>query len=330
MTLTSDSLSAQLPASYPVGGLAVVVPTLHVTAPQVTFLHGLAHQYVDRFGASPVTLPYSPTFSTRISGEHVQAVTGLRVDTYRAPSPEHARAASFGVWARRSAAQAQREGFGALLIPPVFADAPPGLVVTDVDSTLIAQEVIEEIADYAGVRDLVKSITDRAMNGEIDFSDSLRERVATLKGLPVRVFTDVARHVEIHAGAQALVDTVHRFGGVVGVVSGGFEEVVSVLTAHLGIDHMDANRFEVDQGVLTGRVLGEIVTGDTKEQRLRQWAKVHDVPIERTVAVGDGSNDVQMMRAAGLGVAFCAKPSVREAVDSSLVIPRLDVLTCLF
>lgn len=318
-----------LPGS-PVGGLAVVVPAHQVTASQVTFLHGLAHQYVDRFGASPVTLAYPPLSSTRLSGQSVSVLPGLRVDTYKALPGDHPRAASFDVWARRSASQAQREGFGALLVPSSFEATPPGLVVTDVDSTLIAQEVIEEIADFAGVRDLVKSITDRAMNGEIDFSESLRQRVATLKGLPVSVFEDVAAHVEIHAGTKTLIDTVHQFGGFVGVVSGGFVEVVSHLTAHLKIDHMEANRFEVDNGVLTGHVLGEIVTGETKAACLVRWAAEHGVRMEHTVAVGDGTNDIDMMHAAALGVAFCAKPRVREAVDSALVIPRLDVLTCLF
>lgn len=318
-----------LPGS-PVGGLAVLVPASGVTASQVTFLHGLAHQYVDRFSSSPVTLPYAPAVSTRLTGETVSHQPGLRVDTYLAPAADHPHASSFGLWARRSAAQAQRKGFGALLVPDTFAQAKPGLVVTDVDSTLIAQEVIEEIADFAGTREQVKAITDRAMNGELDFAESLRERVATLRGVPLSVFHDVANHVEIHAGARTLIDTVHHFGGFFGVVSGGFEEVVGPLVKHLNIDHMAANRLEVDGGVLTGRVAGDIVTAQTKVERLKEWAALHGVPLERTVAVGDGANDIPMIHTAGLGVAFCAKPTVREAAASSLMIPRLDTLTAIF
>lgn len=328
--MTAQDFTQQLPDSHNIGGLAIVVPNHNVSAHQVTFLHGIAHQYIDRFSASPVTLPYAPLSSTRITGHTVSNLPGLRVDTFVAPPADHPRALSFTLWAERSAAQAQREGFGALLIPSVFATQPPGLIVTDVDSTLIAQEVIEEIADFAGTRDVVKAITDRAMNGEIDFAQSLCERVATLRGVKLSVFHDVARHVEIHAGAQELIDTVHHFGGYCGVVSGGFEEVVAPLVGHLGIDHMAANRLETADGMLTGQVLGDIVTAQTKVERLREWAALHDIPLERCVAVGDGANDIPMLHEAGLGVAFCAKPAVRSEVSSSLLIPRLDTLTCLF
>lgn len=327
--MTASSPQSQLPGSH-IGGLAIVASTSNVLAHQVTFLQSVAHQYVDRFSADPLTLSYAPASSNNIQSQHITAQPGLRIDSYRAPATDHPHAGSFTTWAKRAAAQADREGFGVLLIPSNFSQSPPGLIVTDVDSTLIAQEVIEEIAHFAGTRDQVKAITDRAMNGEIDFAQSLRERVSTLRGVSLSVFHDVAQHVEIHAGAKELIDAVHRFGGYFGVVSGGFEEVVAPLVEHLGIDHMAANRLETTAGVLTGRVLGDIVTAQTKVERLTQWAELHDVPLERCVAVGDGANDIPMLHEAGLGVAFCAKSAVRQAVASCLTLPRLDTLTCLF
>lgn len=223
--------------------------------------------------------------------------------------------------------QARAHGVDVLAIPQALAASGAGLIVTDVDSTLIGQEVIEEIAHYAGTRDEVARITERAMNGELDFAQSLRHRVATLAGVPEQVFADVSRAITVTVGAQHLVDTVHANGGIFGVVSGGFEEVVAPLAASLGIDHYCANRLEVQEGLLTGRVLGEIVTADTKVHMLQTWARQHSVPMDRTVAIGDGANDIPMMRAAGMGVAFCAKPAVREQVGTQLSMPRLDVMS---
>lgn len=329
MILPSQS-EVSRPAPPVLGGLAVVVPQRSIHASVITFLHGLASQYVNLFDSSPLSLPYRPEHSVLLDGTHKTYEPPLRIDAYRAPAHSHPRAHSFDLWAQRSATQAAQQGFGVIQIPAAFGATPPGLIVTDVDSTLIAQEVIEEIADFAGTRDQVKEVTERAMNGEIDFAQSLRERVATLAGVSLRDLHAIASHVTIHAGARTLVDTVHHFGGKFGVVSGGFEEVVRPLVDHLGIDYMAANRLESAQGVLTGRVLGRIVTAETKVECLRQWARATDTPLERTVAVGDGANDIPMMQTAGLGVAFCAKPAVRAAIASQLVIPRLDTLTCLF
>lgn len=202
----------------------------------------------------------------------------------------------------------------------------PLLIVTDVDSTLIAEEVIEELAERAGTRRLVAEVTARAMNGEIDFAQSLRERVATLKGVPESVFGEVLAQVHPTPGAQALIDALHSKGGVFGVVSGGFVEVVAPLCERLGIDHFLANRLEIEGGRLTGRVLGDIVTAESKVQALSRWAEGHEIDLSRSVAIGDGANDVPMMKTAGLGIAFCAKPSVQEAMEYSLNIRRLDVL----
>jgi phosphoserine phosphatase len=221
-------------------------------------------------------------------------------------------------------------GADVIVVPAELVAAPPGLVVTDVDATLVTSEVIEELAALAGTLGEVARITAEAMDGRMDFAESLRRRVATLAGLPVSVFARVLDSLAPTPGAAALVASVRRAGGVVGAVSGGFEEVVGPLAARLGIDHETANRLEVSGGTLTGRVAGEVVTAEVKVRELRRWAALHDVPMERTVSIGDGANDVPMLRAAGLGVAFCAKPSVRariaDAVSLRSLAPLVEVL----
>ena len=210
-------------------------------------------------------------------------------------------------------------------VPLLSRSGAPGLVVTDVDSTLITQEVIEELADAAGTRERVAEITARAMNGELDFAQSLRKRVATLAGVPTTVFTQVLAQITPTPGARELINAVHGAGGKFGVVSGGFEEVVAPLAASLGIDFYAANRLEAIDGVLTCRVLGRIVTAQVKVECLRQWASSLGVPRERTVAIGDGANDIPMMNEAGVGIAFCAKPAVREQVGVQLNVPDLSL-----
>lgn len=194
----------------------------------------------------------------------------------------------------------------------------PGLLVMDADSTLIEQEVIELIAERAGTREQVAAVTARAMRGELDFADSLRERVATLRGVPESVFAQVLAEVRPTTGAVELIGALHARGCRVGVVSGGFEEVVVPLARRLGLDHVAANRLEVEGGALTGRVRGRIVDGREKVRRLREWARADGVPLERTVVVGDGANDLGMIAAAGLGVAFCAKPAVVAAAPAAV------------
>lgn len=209
--------------------------------------------------------------------------------------------------------------------PLLFPSGAPGLVVTDVDSTLICQEVIDELAEAAGTREQVAEITSRAMNGELDFAQSLRERVATLAGVPGSVFGDVLTSITPTKGARELIEAVHRCGGKFGIVSGGFEEVVAPLAASLGIDFYAANHLEVVDGVLTGRVLGRIVTSQVKVDCLRSWASALNLPLERTVAIGDGANDIPMMYEAGVGIAFCAKPAVRDHVSIQLNTPDLSL-----
>ncbi len=200
---------------------------------------------------------------------------------------------------------------------------PRFLVVLDVDSTLIEDEVIELIAEHAGVRAEVAAVTERAMRGEIDFAESLRERVATLRGLPVAVIDEVRQRVRVTNGVPALIAGVHAAGGTIGVVSGGFHEVVDPLATALGLDKWRANRLGVADGRLSGLVDGSIVDARAKADSLRAWADELGVPLRRTIAIGDGSNDLEMMAIAGLGIAFDAKPAVRA--DADLVLPTRDL-----
>ncbi|WP_230977443.1 phosphoserine phosphatase SerB [Georgenia yuyongxinii] len=201
-----------------------------------------------------------------------------------------------------------------------------GLLVTDVDSTFVTAEVIELIAEHAGTRELVAAVTDRAMRGELDFAASLRERVATLAGLDAGVLDEVRAALRLTPGARELVEAVHATGGTVGLVSGGFAEIVRPLAEELGIDHVVANTLEVDGGRLTGRTSGAVVDRAAKERHLRAWAAEDGVPLERVVAVGDGANDLDMLAVAGLGVAFCAKPVVQAEAHAALTFPRLDAV----
>ncbi len=203
---------------------------------------------------------------------------------------------------------------------------PRFLVVLDADSTLLEDEVIELLADAAGTRPQVAAITERAMRGEIDFADSLRERVATLAGLQDDVFRSAQQAVRVTRGAAELVRGVHAADGTAGVVSGGFHEVLDPFAAELGLDHCRANRLEVVDGRLTGRVLGDVVDAHAKATALREWATADGVDAARTVAVGDGANDLEMMRVAGLSVAFDAKPRVRAEADVSVVDRDLSVV----
>ncbi|TAM69886.1 MAG: phosphoserine phosphatase SerB [Microbacteriaceae bacterium] len=189
------------------------------------------------------------------------------------------------------------------------------LVVLDADSTLIQNEVIELLAEHAGSLHAVAAVTERAMRGELDFAESLRARVATLAGLPRTVFDAVAERIRVTDGVPALIAAVHSAGGAVGVVSGGFHELLDPLGERLGLDFWQANRLELVDGVLTGRVTGAIVDAAAKANALRTWAQQLGIPAGRCIAVGDGANDLQMMAAAALSVAFNAKPVVRRAAD---------------
>jgi phosphoserine phosphatase len=200
------------------------------------------------------------------------------------------------------------------------------LIVFDVDSTLIQQEVIEMLAERVGAHQAVAAITEAAMRGEIDFAESLRQRVATLVGLPASVLEEVGDELELTPGARTTLRTLRRLGFYCGVVSGGFRQVIDPLAHELMLDFVAANELEIVDGKLTGRVVGDIVDRPGKAKALRDFADQVGVPMEQTVAVGDGANDIDMLAAAGLGVAFNAKPALREVADASLSHPYLDTV----
>ncbi len=200
------------------------------------------------------------------------------------------------------------------------------LVVLDVDSTLIQNEVIELLAEEAGALAKVAEITERAMAGELDFTESLTERCALLAGLDESAIARVAERIELTPGARTFVRTLKRLGFKVGIVSGGFTQLTDGLKAELDLDHAEANTLEIVDGKLTGRVIGPVVDRARKAEILREFAARENISVSQTVAVGDGANDLDMLAAAGLGIAFNAKPVVRKAADTALSVPFLDAI----
>ncbi|HEY1625163.1 MAG TPA: phosphoserine phosphatase SerB [Streptosporangiaceae bacterium] len=200
------------------------------------------------------------------------------------------------------------------------------LIVMDVDSTLIQDEVIDLLADRAGCAPQVAKVTEAAMRGELDFAASLAERVSLLAGLPVSALDEVRGQLRLTPGARTLIATLKRLGYKFGIVSGGFSQVIAPLADELGIDYVLANTLEAADGKLTGRVTGPVIDRAGKATALREFAAQAGVPLSQTVAVGDGANDLDMIAAAGLGVAFNAKPLVRDAADTSVSFPHLDAI----
>ena len=198
------------------------------------------------------------------------------------------------------------------------------LVVMDVDSTLIKQEVIELLGAKAGVQSEIAKITEAAMRGELDFEASLRARVALLKGLPASVLEDVQSEITLTPGARTLVRTLKKLGHHIALVSGGFEPVITHLATELGIDHIRANNLEVVDEKLTGALIGPVIDRAGKATALRDFAAEHNIDLDQTIAIGDGANDLDMIAIAGMGIAFNAKPAVKAAADSSVSAPYLD------
>jgi phosphoserine phosphatase len=198
------------------------------------------------------------------------------------------------------------------------------LVVMDVDSTLVQGEVIEMLAGHAGVGAAVAAVTEAAMHGELDFEQSLRQRVRLLAGLPASAIDAVRDAVVLTPGARTLVRTLKRLDYRLAIVSGGFTQVTDHLAAELGLDYSAANTLEVIDGHLTGELVGPVVDRAGKASALRRFAREAGLPISQTVAVGDGANDLDMIAAAGLGIAFNAKPVVRQAADTAVTVPYLD------
>ena len=198
-----------------------------------------------------------------------------------------------------------------------------GLLVMDVDSTLVQEEVIDLLGDEAGVGQQVADITERAMRGELDFRQALEERVVALEGLPESIFDKVYARIHFNKNAKELVAELHARGYKVGLVSGGFHETVDRLAAEAGIDYVKANHLEVVDGILTGKTYGDIVTKEIKVQKLYDWAVENELVLSQTIAMGDGANDLPMIHEAGIGIAFCAKPIVRQQAPYQINEPDL-------
>lgn len=208
-----------------------------------------------------------------------------------------------------------------------------GLCVMDIDGTLIAEEVIDLLGKEAGCEEEISQVTSQAMRGELDFETSLRARVALLKSLPVSVFDTVIKSIHLSKNAQEFISILQKKGILVGLVSGGFTPIVERLAESLGISYFSANQLEVKDGFLTGKSVGEIVTGQVKQVTLEKWRKEFGFSEERTIAIGDGANDLLMLKSAGCSIAFCAKEVVKSEIachvdtrDFLEVLPLIDFL----
>ncbi len=208
-----------------------------------------------------------------------------------------------------------------------------GLCVMDVDGTLILEEVIDLLGREAGCEEEIAQITSRAMRGELDFESSLRKRVSLLEGLPVSVFEKVFNSIHLTPNAQEFISILQKNGILVGLVSGGFTPIVERLAKSLGITYFSANQLEVKDGLLTGKLVGAIISPEVKQATLEKWRKELKLPRERTVAIGDGANDLLMLKSAGLGIAFCAKEVLKKEIphhvdkrDFLEVLPLIDYL----
>jgi phosphoserine phosphatase len=224
------------------------------------------------------------------------------------------------------AAEAARQGLDIAVQPANLLRRGMRLIVMDVDSTLVQGEVIEMLAAHAGFEPEVAAITEAAMRGELDFEESLRKRVALLEGVPASAIDEVYDAIVLAPGARTMVRTLRRLGYRFAIVSGGFSQITDRLAAELGIHFARANELEIVDGRLTGRILGEVVDRAGKAAALRQFAAEVGVPEASVIAIGDGANDLDMLSAAGLGIAYNAKPLVRDAADTSVNVPYLDAI----
>ena len=208
-----------------------------------------------------------------------------------------------------------------------------GLCVMDVDGTLILEEVIDLLGREVGREEEISQITSRAMRGELDFESSLRKRVSLLEGLPVSVFDKVFNTIHLTSNAQEFISILQKNGILVGLVSGGFTPIVERLAKFLGIAYFSANQLEVKDGLLTGKLVGQIINPEIKKETLEKWREELKLPQERTVAIGDGANDLLMLKSAGLGIAFCAKEVLKKEIqyhvdkrDFLEILPLIDCL----
>jgi phosphoserine phosphatase len=224
------------------------------------------------------------------------------------------------------AAEAARQGIDVAVQPANLLRRGMRLIVMDVDSTLVQGEVIEMLADHAGCGPEVARITEAAMRGELDFEESLRSRVALLEGVESKCLDSVYDALELAPGARTLVRTLRRLGYRFAIVSGGFSQITDRLSEDLGIHFARANELEIVDGKLTGRIVGDVVDRAGKAEALRQFAAEAGVPQQAVIAIGDGANDLDMLNAAGLGIAYNAKPVLQDAADTSVNVPYLDAI----
>ena len=313
---------------------SVVTDVARELGMQVAVAGGVGDNAPRRGGRAAVVVLGAPLLASAVAAVTARiAAHGANIDRIRRLSRYPVTTVEFDISGadvaalrRELAIEAAVRGVDIAVSPSGLARRGRRLVVMDVDSTLIQDEVIELLAAHAGREQEVAEVTAAAMRGELDFAESLRARTKALAGLPESVLADVRAAVRLTAGARTLVRTLKRLGFTVAVVSGGFIEVVGPLAEELGIDHAHANRLEVVDGVLTGNVVGEIVDREGKADALRRFAAQERLPLSRTVAIGDGANDLDMLAAAGLGIAFNAKPIVREQADTAVNVPYLDAV----
>ena len=255
----------------------------------------------------------------RLSHRKVQClelIVGLLPD--QIPNFHHIKRSFFQV--------AFRHNFDLSIQPENLFRRSKRLIIIDMDSTLIQQEVIDEIAAFANVKDKVSEITEKAMRGELDFKDALYERVALLKGIPASDLAKVIDRIHLTPGVEKLVKILKKLGFKIGVISGGFTYFTSYFKKKLGLDYHFANQLEEKHGVLTGKVTGDIVDRARKAELLKEIAKKEQIHLGQTVAVGDGANDLDMLETAGLGIAFNAKPKVKEQAAAFISQPSLDYI----
>ncbi|MDN3290849.1 phosphoserine phosphatase SerB [Streptococcus mitis] len=208
-----------------------------------------------------------------------------------------------------------------------------GLCVMDVDGTLILEEMIDLLGREAGREEEISQITSRAMRGELNFESSLRDRVSFLEGLPISVFDKVFKSIHLSPNAQKFISILQKNGILVGLVSGGFTPIVERLAKSLGVAYFSANQLEVKDGLLAGKLVGQIINPEIKKETLEKWREELKLPQERTVAIGDGANDLLMLKSAGLGIAFCAKEVLKQEIPNHVdkrdfleVLPLIDCL----
>ena len=324
---TDEALSASavrqrvLDHAVATGGVSVSVEPVAVS--EVAVGHRLLVTLLaPAIGAKALEGVFSAIAATGATCERIVHLAAYPVDCYElvVRGPDH------DALRRRVTAVAQDLGLDLAVQRAGLHRRAKHLVVMDADSTLLRDEVIDLLAEVAGRADEVAAVTAATMAGELDFAESLRRRVAVLAGLPVDVLDDVRSRLRLSPGARTLLRTLGRLGYVAAVVSGGFAEVLTPLLEELGVPYLEANRLEIVDRRLTGRVLDPIVDRAGKARALRRFAQEVGVPLAQTVAVGDGANDIDMLSVAGLGIAFNAKAVVRDHADAALSVPYLDAV----